>query len=148
VIREPDSWKVDLRWWVAMLDMANAGPPAAGSPDHANPQPHACADCSRSWRSLAFRSAGADVGVLFAGAPPYREPSGVLEATAMEMPLVEVGPAEFYRMPSGRVVEGSIAVDRKVIVGQFGPVEMPFVLRRIGGAWRIEVEPCFALINR
>jgi hypothetical protein len=64
------------------------------------------------------------------------------------MPLVEVGAGEFHRMPSGRVVEGSTAVDRKLIVGQFGPVEMPFELRRIGGAWRVEAEPYFALINR
>ena len=51
-------------------------------------------------------------------------------------------------MPSGRVVEGATAADRKVIVGQFGPVEMPFVLRRIGVAWRVEAEPYFRLINR
>ena len=86
--------------------------------------------------------------MLFAGAPSVREPSGVLEATAMEMPLVEVAAGEFYRMPSGRIVEGSTAADRKVIVGLFGPVEMPFVLRRMGGAWRVEAEPYFALINR
>jgi hypothetical protein len=148
VIREPDGWKVDLRWWVAMLDMANAGPPAAGSPDHAIRSLTLALIALDRGEASRFTVPGADIGVLFAGAPPYREPSGVLEATAMEMPLVEVGPAEFYRMPSGRVVEGSTAVDRKVIVGQFGPVEMPFVLRRIGAAWRIEVEPYFALINR
>jgi len=61
--------------------------------------------------------------------------------TTMEMPLVEIGPGEFCRMPSGRVVEGFAAADRKVIVGQFGPVEMPFVLRRIDAGWRVEVEP-------
>ena len=66
----------------------------------------------------------------------------------MEMPLVEVGPGEFYRMPSGRVVEGSASTDRKVIVGQFGPVEMPFELRRVGGEWHVEAEPYFALIER
>jgi hypothetical protein len=98
--------------------------------------------------ALRYALPGAEIGVLFADAPSVREPSGVLEAAAMEMPLVEVGSGEFYRMPSGRVVEGSTAVDRKVIVGQFGPVEMPFVLRRVGGAWRVEAEPYFALINR
>ena len=64
-----------------------------------------------------------------------REPSGVLEASAMEMPLVEVGTGEFYRLPSGRVVEGSAAADRRVFVGQFGPVEIPFVLRRVAGRY-------------
>jgi len=51
-------------------------------------------------------------------------------------------------MPSGRVVEGATVVDAKVIVGQFGPVEMPFVVRGIRGAWRVEAEPHFLLINR
>ena len=95
-----------------------------------------------------FVAPGGDVNVLFAGAPRYREPSGVLEATTMEMPLVEIGPGEFCRMPSGRVVEGSATADRKVIVGQFGPVEMPFVLRRVGAGWRVEAEPYYELINR
>jgi hypothetical protein len=64
------------------------------------------------------------------------------------MPLVEAGAGEFFRTPSGRIVEGTTAEDRKVLVGQFGPVEMPFVLRRIDNAWRVEVEPYYALINR
>jgi hypothetical protein len=148
VVRELDGWKVDLRWWLAMLDMANAGPPAAGSPDHAIRSLTLALIALDREAALRFAVPAADVRVLFAGAPSVREPSGVLEASAMEMPLVEVGPGEFYRMPSGRVVEGSAAVDRKVIVGQFGPVEMPFVLRRLGGAWRVEAEPYFALINR
>jgi hypothetical protein len=148
LVREPDGWKVDLRWWLAMLDMANGQPPAAGSPDYAI-RSLTLALISLD-RNEAFRFAvpGADVRILFAGAPSTREPSGVLEASAMEMPLVEVGAGEFFRLPSGRVVEGSTAEDRKVIVGQFGPVEMPFVLRRVDGSWRVEAEPYFALINR
>lgn len=148
VVREPDGWKVDLRWWLAMLDMRNAEAPAAGSPDHAIRNLTLALIALNRQAVLRFAVPDADVRILFAGAPSYREPSGVLEASAMEMPLVEVGPGEFYRMPSGRVVEGSTAADRKVIVGQFGPVEMPFVLRRLGGAWRVEAEPYFALINR
>jgi hypothetical protein len=148
LVREADGWKVDLRWWLAMLDMANGQPPAAGSPDQAIRSLTLALIALDRNEALRFVTPGAEISVLFAGAPPVREPSGVLEATAMEMPLVEVRPGEFYRMPSGRVVEGATAVDRKVIVGQFGPVEMPFALRRIGGAWRVEAEPYFLLINR
>ena len=148
LVREADGWKVDLRWWLAMLDMANGQPPAAGSPDQAIRSLTLALIALDRHEALRFVTAGAEISVLFAGAPSVREPSGVLEAAAMEMPLVEVGPGEFYRMPSGRVVEGAKAVDRKVIVGQFGPVEMPFALRRIGGAWRVEAEPYFLMINR
>jgi len=148
LVREADGWKVDLRWWLAMLDMANGQPPAAGSPDQAIRNLTLALIAHDRHEALRFVTADAEISVLFAGAPSVREPSGVLEATAMEMPLVEVGPGEFYRMPSGRVVEGAKAVDRKLIVGQFGPVEMPFALRRIGGAWRVEAEPYFLVINR
>ena len=148
LVREADGWKVDLRWWLAMLDMANGQPPAAGSPDRAIRSLTLALIALDRGEALRFVTPGAEISVLFAGAPSVREPSGVLEAAAMEMPLVEVGPGEFYRMPSGRVVEGAAAVDRKVVVGQFGPVEMPFALRRIGGAWRVEAEPYFLLINR
>ena len=73
---------------------------------------------------------------------------GVLEASAMEMPLVEAAPGEFYRLPSGRVVEGTSAPDAKIVVGQYGPVVMPFSLRRVDGAWRVEAEPYYVLINQ
>jgi hypothetical protein len=148
VVREQDGWKVDLRWWLAMLDMANGQPPAAGTPDRTIRELTLALIALNRDEALRFVAPGAASNILFEGAPPYREPSGVLEATAMEMPLVEVGSGEFYRMPSGRVVEGSTTADRKVIVGQFGPVEMPFVLRRIDGAWRVEVEPYYSVINR
>lgn len=148
IVRTKDGWKVDLRWWLAMLDMASAGEPAEGSPEHAIKNLILALLALNRDAASRFLAPGRDIGVLFAGAPPYREPSGVLEATTMEMPLVEVGPGEFYAMPSGRVVEGSADADRKLIVGQFGPVAMPFGLRRVGQAWRVEAEPYFALINR
>jgi hypothetical protein len=34
------------------------------------------------------------------------------------------------------------------MVGQFGPVEIPFVLRRVVGTWRVEAEPYFLMISR
>ena len=148
VVREADGWKVDLRWWLAMLDMANAQAPAEGSTDHTIRSLLLAMISLDREEAVRHVVPGADMKLLFAGAPSSREPSGVLEATAVEMPLVEVGAGEFYRMPSGRVIEGSAAADRKVIVGQFGPVEIPFVLRRVDNAWRVEPEPYFALINR
>jgi hypothetical protein len=148
IVREPDGWKIDLRWWLAMLDMSSAGSPQEGSPDHAIRSLLLALLALERDEASRFVAPGGDMNVLFAGAPRYREPSGVLEATTMEMPLVEIGPGEFCRMPSGRVVEGSAAAGRKVIVGQFGPVEMPFVLRRVEAGWRVEAEPYYELINR
>ena len=78
--------------------------------------------------------------LLFAGAPRQREPSGVLDATVFEMPLVEIEPGEFYRTPTGKVVEGTRAADRKVLVGLFGPVEIPFVVTRADSGWRVAAD--------
>jgi hypothetical protein len=149
LVRRPDGWKVDVRWFVAMLDAATAAsPPSRESPEAAVRQFLLAMITLDRHGALEHVVPDADPALLFAYAPRQREPSGVLEATAMEMAIVEVGTGEFYRLPSGRIVEGLSAADRKVLVGQFGPVEMPFVLRRIGGRWRVEAEPYYALINR
>jgi hypothetical protein len=149
VVRRADGWKMDLRWLLVLVDMMNgSSPPAPGTPEYAVRGLVASLIAQERADVERFAMPGADTKLLFAGAPREREPSGVLEATVMEMPLVEVGPGEFYRMPSGRVVEGSAGGDRKVLVGQFGPVEMPFVLHRVKGEWRVEPEPYFTLINR
>ena len=44
-----------------------------------------------------FAMPGASMDVLFAGAPPYKEPSGHLDALALEMPIIEVNPGEFFQ---------------------------------------------------
>jgi hypothetical protein len=51
-------------------------------------------------------------------------------------------------MPSGRVVEGVRRDDMKVLVGLYGPLEMPFVVRRIWIRWRVQPEPYFLLISQ
>jgi len=149
LVRQQDGWKVDLRWVLAMIDLSEAtGPPAEGTPDYAIKRMLLALLALDRGEVADAVVPGANLDVLFAGAPRQREPSGVLEASAMEMPLVEAAPGEFYRLPSGRIVEGTTAPDTKVMVGQFGPVEMPFLLRRVNGAWRVEAEPYYALINR
>jgi hypothetical protein len=149
LVRQAEGWKVDVRWFLAMLDAATAAaPPAQGSPERVIREFLIAMISLERDEALEQVVPGADPTLLFAYAPRQREPSGVLEASAMEMPLVEVGPGEFYRLPSGRIVEGVSTADRKVLVGQFGPVEMPFVLRQVDGSWRVEAEPYYRLINR
>jgi hypothetical protein len=149
LVRKDAGWKVDLRWWLAMVDLSEAsGPPAEGTPDYAIKLLLLALLALDRDQVAQFAVPGANLDVLFAGAPRQREPSGVLEGSAMEMPLVEAAAGEFYRLPSGRIVEGTSAPDAKVMVGLFGPVVMPFALRRIDGAWRVEAEPYYLLINQ
>ena len=143
--RRADGWKVDLRWWLAMTELASGREPARGSPEVAiRSLLSAMLQLDRSGASR-FVPPGTDLDALFTGAPRQREPSGVLDATVFEMPIVELEPGEFVRMPSGKLVEGTKDAERKVLVGQFGPVEMPFVVRRVK-EWRVDAEPYFMLM--
>ena len=108
--------------------------------------------CMAMDRTAAAKYATPGAGsltVLFQGA--QREPSGVFDALAMEMPIVELRPGEFYPMRD-RIVEGSAEPDVKVLLGQFGVVEIPYVVRRINingtDEWRVEPQPYYYWFNR
>ncbi len=148
LVRTPEGWRIDLRWWLAMLDMASGPPPDRDSADYAARALIASLlDLDRKG-AAEFATPGANLDLLFAGAPPEPEPSDQLGALLVEMPLIEIGPGEFCEMPSGRVVEGVQRDDLKVLVGLYGPVEMPFVVQRIGTQWRVQPEPYFLLISQ
>jgi hypothetical protein len=149
LVRRAEGWKVDIRWWIASTDLlssARANPP--GSPDRTIRALLASMLRLDRPRAATFLTDARNLDALFAGAPRSREPSGVLDATAEEMPLVEIGPGEFYPTPSKRVVEGGSTQDRKVLVGLFGPVEIPFVVRRVDNVWKVDAEPYFLFMNR
>ena len=148
LVRTPEGWRIDLRWWLAMLDMATGPPPSPDSADYAARALIASLIELDRQAAPEFVIPDANLDVLFTGAPPEAEPSDQLGALLLEMPLVEIGPGEFCEMPSGRVVEGVRRDDMKVLVGLYGPVEMPFVVQRIGTRWRVQPEPYFLLISR
>jgi hypothetical protein len=131
-----------------MLDMASGPPPDPDSADYAARALIASLiDLDRQGAAESV-TPDADLDLLFAGAPPEPEPSDQLGLLIAEMPLVEIGPGEFCEMPSGRVIEGVRRDDMKVLVGLYGPVEMPFVLQRMGTRWKVQPEPYFVLISR
>jgi len=145
--RRPEGWRVDVRWWIAMTDKMSGRGSAPGSPDMAvRSLLTAMLHLDRSHAARLITD-NKQLDLLFDGAPRQREPSGVLEATVEEMPLVEIEKGEFYPMP-GHIVEGGSTAARKVLVGWFGPVEIAFVLRRMGSDWKLEAEPFFALMER
>ena len=147
LVKQADGWKVDLRWLIAMTQLTGDEPPRE-SPDYAIKNLLLAMLALNKAAAARFIAPGSKPDVLWAGAPGYREPSGVLEASVVEMPIVPIGPGEFVAMPSGRVVEGVASADRKVLVGLFGPTEMGFVVQKAGAEWRVEAEPYFVLLNR
>ena len=144
LVRQADGWKVDLRWWLAMLDLQTTAP-KRDTPEFAARALSAALIAMDRKAAAKYATPGANMDVLFMGAS--RELSGVLDALAQEMPIVELRPGEFYPMRD-RVVEGSSQPDVKVLLGMFGVVEVPFVVRRIGSGWRVEPQPYFGLFNR
>ena len=149
VERRADGWKIDPRWWLAMVEMAQSESGSGrGTADYAARGLIASMIAMERAEALKFATPGASIDALFLGAPSQREPSGHLDALAMEMPIVELRVGEFRRLPTGTVVEGSSTADRKVLVGLFGSVEIPFVVRKVGAEWRVEPQPYFLLINQ
>src|SRR4030095_3110008 len=104
LVRTPEGWRIDLRWWLAMLDMAS-GPPS--DPDSADYAARALiaslVDLGRKG-AAGVATAGGNLDMLFAEAPPQREPSDQLGLLVVEMPLVEIRPGAVCEMPSGRSV--------------------------------------------
>ena len=87
LVRQEDGWKVDLRWVIAMIDLSEAtGPPAEGTPDYAIKRMLLALLALDRGEVAQHAVPGASLDILFAGAPRQREPSGVLEGAAMEMP--------------------------------------------------------------
>jgi hypothetical protein len=148
-VRREDGWKVDLRWWIAMVQMATDAADAPRDSAEFAVRSLLTALLEGDRDEVSRRTTDRrNLELLFVGGPRQPDPSGVLEATVAEMPLVEVGAGEFYDMPTGRIVEGSTTADRKVLVGWFGSIEMPFVLRRVANEWRVEAEPYLAYMNQ
>ena len=150
VVRKDDGWKIDVRWWIGMMEVATTqGPPPKDSSDFALK--------SMLFEMLALKRTTAAtyltdpkaVEVLFIGAPRQREPSGVLEASVAEMALVDALPGEYYVLPNGKIVEGMTpTATKKVVAGLFGPSEIVFVVEKAKGGWKVVAEPYFGILNR
>ncbi|MEO8577847.1 MAG: hypothetical protein ABI556_14150, partial [Gemmatimonadales bacterium] len=97
--READGWKVDPRWWLSMVEMAQSqSGPKEGTAEYAARGLIATMIAMDKAEALRFATPGTSGDALFLGAPSQREPSGQLDALAMEMPIVELKPGEFRRL--------------------------------------------------
>jgi hypothetical protein len=146
MVRAQDGWRVDMRWWEALIELMQKDV-ENGTPEYAVKSLTASLVFLKRDEAQKYIVPDGDMNVLFAGAPSAPEPSDQLISLVGEMPVVEIGPGEFYPMPSGRIVEGMREADRKLLVGLFGPREVPFLVQRVNGEWRVAVEPYFNVIE-
>jgi hypothetical protein len=147
VVKTDAGWRVDTRYWVEMRRMAAEGEPAMDDPRIVARRFlwAAMAGNLDEVNAVSARPVqGTDVGI------PNGLPGGDLDqvlSLAVEMPVVRARAGEVFVLPSGRRVTGTADGDEAVFVGQYGPVELPFLLLRIDGAWKVEPEDYFSALR-
>jgi len=149
LVRQGGRWLVDVRWWLKLREMSLRDEKTKLD-DKELLIKRFLLDLLRLNRSAVSERLvpGADLGIVFEGAPRVPEPSDVLPSLAIEMPLVEADVDEIYPLLSGKLAQKSAAGDETVMVGLYGSFEMVFLLRRIKGEWRIVPQPYYRILNR
>jgi hypothetical protein len=150
LVRSSTGWRADLRWAGRARAMAEQGQALepAGSPKWVARQLTLALLRLDRQQAAELILPRADLGVAFLGAPDQPEPSGHLLALAMEMPLVRLEPSEAVPLPDGGVVLAGDDPDRQLLLGLFGVSEVPFLLQRLNGSWRVMPQPWLPLLLR
>jgi hypothetical protein len=132
VVRTPDGWRVDLRWWI-----------------HAMRPPEPMHDVAREFlyamltgdqdrlAELAVEPRG--IEVLISGPTPSGE-AAQLAHVCQAMQLAELGLGEkFPDLVGGTdtVTEKHRAHGLRVLVGLFNGSELPFLMREVDGQWKV-----------
>jgi len=149
VVKTIDGWKVDLRWWIKMMEMAGRDAISKERPEYVVKSFILALLRLNKTEAGKFVTPETDMNQVFADAPPYAEPSDQLPSLTIEMPLVEAAPEESYPLPSGRIVKGSDKPnERKLLVGWFGPTEMAFEVIKIKNEWKVVALSYFKPLNQ
>lgn len=149
MVKKDGRWLVDVRWWLKLREMSLRD-------EKERPDEKELLIKTFLLKLLRLNRGavsellvpGADIDIVFEGAPRVPEPSDVLPSLAIEMPLVEAEAGEVYPLLSGKLVKKSASGEETVMVGLFGPFEMVFLLRRVKGEWQLAPEPYYRIINR
>ncbi len=143
----PDGWKADVRYWLAMRKQNER------RPQKTDPEMVAKAFL---FYVLAKKPQALDEVV----ATPVKSeeytaandlPPGDLDqvlSLCAEMPIVRARPKERFLLPSGELVGGSEEQDTLVLVGLMGPIEVPFLMKKTGNAWKIVAQRYFEMLRK
>lgn len=145
VVRTDDGWKVDVRFWLAMIREARS------QPDESSPELRAkaflCYSLANQPEELAPLSATPiDARALMKG---YDLRAGDLDQVLSlcgEMPVVRARPGETVRVGAS-LVTARDGGDTLVLIGLMGQVEVPFLLRRVSGEWKVAPQPYFQMLR-
>lgn len=140
-------WKVDMRFWLAMLKQRNV------RPEKTDPEIVAkgflcylLAKQPEALHQFAAEPIKADEYTAANNLPP-----GDLDhilSLCVEMPIVRARAGERVVLPSGEVAVGEAQADSLVMIGLMGPVEVPFLLKRVGNAWKVVPQKYFETLRK
>lgn len=142
VVQTPDGWRVDPRYWVAEREQQT------DAVDQASPTmvakrflAHVMDGETEALASLSTEPASVEALTRHNTMPGADR--GHVAMLCMEMPVARAREGEVIRMPGGTRVVVAATPDEAVYVGLLGSIEVPFRLRRVGGAWKVVPEPYF-----
>jgi hypothetical protein len=146
VQRTEGGWKVDVRFWLAMRNQRSVRPKLT--------------DPEMVAKGFLFHVLAKKPDDLqqFASEPIRGEdytaannlPPGDLDqvlSLCLEMPIVRARIGERVRLPSGDVVVGSAQSELLVLIGLMGSVEVPFLVKRVNGGWRVQPQRYFEMLR-
>jgi hypothetical protein len=80
------------------------------------------------------------------GWPPGGDLDVILSSVG-EMPVVKAQPGETFLLPSGEMVTATSSNNEALYVGMYGPVEVPFLLKKIKGNWKVMPQPYYSMLH-
>ena len=142
VVKTEKGWLVEPRYWVAERRQATS------TPDMAAPETvakrflfHIVNDDADELKALSAQPETVDDltrNNSMAGAD-----RGHVAALCMEMPATRARTGEKVRLPAGTVVAATDGSDEAIVVALLGSVEVPFMLKRVKGQWKVVPQPYF-----
>jgi hypothetical protein len=145
--RTSDGWKVDVRFWLAMRNQREVRPQKTDPEIVA--KSFLCYLLAKEPQALNQFTSQPIKGEEYTAANNL--PPGDLDhilSLCVEMPIVRARAGERVVLPSGEVVVGGEHADSVVLIGLMGPVEVPFLLKRVGEAWKVTPQKYFEMLRK
>ena len=145
--RTDSGWKVDVRFWLAMrkqrlVRLQKTDPEIAA-------KSFLCHLLANEPDTLNQFTSQQINGEEYTAANNL--PAGDLDqilSLCVEMPLVRARAGERVVLPSGEVIVADGGADSLILIGLMGPVEVPFLLRRVGDVWKVVPQKYFEMLRQ
>ena len=146
--RDATGWKADVRFWLAMRRQRTVKPQLTDP------------DIVAKGFLLYILAKKPDELQQFSALPIKGEeytaannlPPGDLDhilSLCIEMPVVRARSGERVLLPSGEAAEGGTGdADSLLLIGLMGSVEIPFLMKRIDGAWKVMPQKYFEMLRK